>query len=442
MKALFVGDNSINMNWGGRGGSIALLKMLEEKFQISGIIQGNAFLLDNAGFGYVNTRMPSKYNWIFLYLLANRHRRKIFDVYVRLEEWLGAKDFIAHDPTETVENILRYKTGVTEIQEIYKKVQDADILIIHGEGDLVFTSPPRRTALFLLGIAELGLRLNKKVVIANSLISDCPSTGRNLKTLEYARSTLSRCDAVIVRDYQSLEYMKTEIPTANCSLVPDSLFTWYPIVKKSKMEIPSNGDFIIPYPENKTSFGKLDFSKPYICIGGSAIAGQNREKSLRHFTMLLAKIQKLGYPVYLAETCVGDSFLQTIAEKEGVGLIPGNTAIFMCGAILANAMLFVSGRYHPSILASLGGTPCIFLGSSAHKMHSLQKLLEYEYIREFPVHPSNKEMDEILELAKSHLNHGEALRNKISATAGKLYAEAIRLPEVIFQQVVKHGGTP
>ena len=114
----------------------------------------------------------------------------------------------------------------------------------------------------------------------------------------------------------------------------------------------------------------------------------------------------------------------------------------MCGAILANAMLFVSGRYHPSILASLGGTPCIFLGSSAHKMHSLQKLLEYEYIREFPVHPSNKEMDEMLELAKSHLNHGEALRNKISATAGKLYAEAIRLPEVIFQQVVKHGGTP
>jgi len=67
MKALFVGDNSSHMNWGGRGGSIALLNMLSEKFQISGTITGNIFLLDEAGFGYVDTVMPPKYNWIFLY---------------------------------------------------------------------------------------------------------------------------------------------------------------------------------------------------------------------------------------------------------------------------------------------------------------------------------------------------------------------------------------
>jgi polysaccharide pyruvyl transferase WcaK-like protein len=414
---------------------MALLNMLSAKFQISGIISGNIFLLEKAGFGYVNTLMPPRYNWIFLYLLSNRQRRKVFDFYIRLEKWLGAKDFIAHDPAETVENILRFKSKVEEIQDIYEKVQYADVIVIHGEGDLVFTTPPRRTALFLLGIAELGLHLNKKVVVANTMISDCPSKGRNFETLEFARRTLSRCDAVIVRDYQSLEYANTEMPAANCSLVPDSLFTWFPIMDKSGAEIPANGDFIISYPENKHSFGRLDFSKPYICIGGSAIAGANREKSIKHFTMLLSKILELGYPVYLAETCVGDSFLQTIAENEGVGLIPGNTAIFMSAAILANAMLFVSGRYHPSILASLGGTPCIFLGSSAHKMHSLQGLLEYEYIREFPVHPSSEEMNEILELAKTYLHQGENLRERIKATAWKRYTEAIKLPEVIMQQI-------
>src|SRR5208282_6945407 len=160
MKVLLVGDNSTNINWGGRGGSMALLNMLSAKFQISGIISGNIFLLEKAGFGYVNTLMPPRYNWIFLYLLSNRQRRKVFDFYIRLEKWLGAKDFIAHDPAETVENILRFKSKVEEIQDIYEKVQYADVIVIHGEGDLVFTTPPRRTALFLLGIAELGLHLN------------------------------------------------------------------------------------------------------------------------------------------------------------------------------------------------------------------------------------------------------------------------------------------
>ena len=48
------------------------------------------------------------------------------------------------------------------------------------------------------------------------------------------------------------------------------------------------------------------------------------------------------------------------------------------GAVLAHARLFISGRYHPSILASLGGTPCIFLATHAHKMGSLSRLLKYD----------------------------------------------------------------
>lgn len=419
---------------------MALYRMLAERFEITGTITGITFLLDHAGFGYVNTLLPPRYNSLFMLFRANRHRRKIFDFYVRLEESFGAKDFIAHDPAETVENILRYKAKHKEIQEIYEKAQNADLLVIHGEGDMVFTSPPRREAMFLLGMAELGLRLNKKVVFVNALVSDCPLTGRNLETLAYARKTLSQCHAVIVRDYQSFEYVTTQMPAADCSLIPDSLFTWYPIMEHAKSEIPANGDFIISFPENKSSFGKLDFSKPYICIGGSALAWKNREQSIKHFSILLARVRELGYPVYLTQNCAGDSFLQTVAANEGVGLVPGNTAIFMCGAILANARLFISGRYHPSILASLGGTPCIFLGSSAHKMHSLQKILEYKYIREFPLYSSTEETDEILELAKDYLNQGEGLRRRIKAVAEKRSNEAIRLADVIYERVANTLG--
>ncbi len=142
-------------------------------------------------------------------------------------------------------------------------------------------------------------------------------------------------------------------------------------------------------------------------------------------------IRELGYPVYLTENCGGDSFLEEVAASEGVGLIPVYTSVFMAGAILANARLFISGRYHPTILASLGGTPCIFLGSSGHKMHSLQKLLEYEYIREFPVFPLLEDIHEIKELAKTYIERGDPMRDKIKAVAKKRYEEAIRLPDMI-----------
>lgn len=430
-NVLLVGDNSSYQNWGGRGGSIALLQILSERFRVSDTIPGSAFQLDSAGFGYVGTLLPPGYGWLFTMLRASRHKRRIYDYYIRLEELFGAKDFITHDPVETVANILRYKDTHREIWELYEKAQKADLLVIHGEGDFVLTTPPRREVMFLLGMAELGLHLHKKVVFANGLVSDCPTTGRNHATLEFARRTLSRCHGVIVRDYQSLEYVKKEMPDAECSLVPDSLFSWYPYIEKSASEIPANGDFIMPFPENKQNLGRLDFSKPYICIGGSALAAKDRTAAVPHFARLLEKVQGLGYPVYLTENCGGDVFLRTVAAEAGVGFVPVNTSVFMGGAILANARLFISGRYHPTILASLGGTPCIFLGSSAHKMLSLQKLLEYEYVREFPVFPSNGEVDEILELAREYLKQGEPLRATIRAVAGKRCREAKRLSDVI-----------
>lgn len=284
-------------------------------------------------------------------------------------------------------------------------------------------------------MAELGLQLNKTVVLANSIISDSTSSGCNTKTVEFARKTLSRCDAVIVRDHQSFEYVKAKMPEIDCGHIPDSLFTWYPIIEKSTSAVPGNGDFILPFPETKENLGKLDFTKPYICLGGSAAAPKNWEKSIEFFTRLLSKLQELGYNVYLTECCGGDSFLQSVAAKTGVGLIPVKTSVFMGGAILANARVFISGRYHPSILAALGGTPCIFLGSVANKMLSLQKVLGYENPREFPLYPTDQEIEEMLELGRTYLHQGKELRNKIKEVARQCCEEVLQLPEILCNKV-------
>jgi polysaccharide pyruvyl transferase WcaK-like protein len=118
----------------------------------------------------------------------------------------------------------------------------------------------------------------------------------------------------------------------------------------------------------------------------------------------------------------------------------------LCGAVLAHARLFISGRYHPSIFASLGGTPCIFLASHAHKMGSLPRLLEYDLTREFDAFPSDSEIAEIVATAQKYLERGEALRASIRQVAKRRCDEAICLAAFLKRhmnnQTLEPGGLP
>jgi polysaccharide pyruvyl transferase WcaK-like protein len=414
---------------------MALYDMLEKKFHVSATVSGSAFSLSSAGFGFINLPFPRRYEWLFRHFAINRRRKKLFDYVVRFGEFLGVKDFISLDPDETVGNILAAKGSNPEIRSIFEKVAGADLVVVHGEGDLVFATPPRREALFLLGMAALGTHLGKKVAFVNALVSDCPTTGRNLSVLSAARTVLSKCSAVVLRDRESFDYVRREMPAVSPDLVPDSLFTWFPLIDRLRSEIPANGDLLLPFPGDRENHGKINFSKPYICIGGSAAAVANPQKAIEHYSQMVEKAKTLGFEIYLTENDGRDEFLRAVAARTRTAYIPVHTSIFAAGAILANARLFISGRYHATILASIGGTPCIFLGSSAHKMRSLQEVLEYDHIREFPVFASADEYEEIVSLSREYLRRGRELREKIRSVARKRCDEAMALPELVLDRV-------
>ena len=433
MKVFYVGDNRTSPNWG-RGASIALTQLLSGSFQITGRVTGDFFELDSAQVGYVNTLMPAKHYGLFLRLLHRRQRRP-FGWYLKLERLLGAKDFIAEDPAESVDNLLANKRRHPALARIHEEAEQADLLVLDGDGDIIFSTPPRRQTLFLLAMIELGIRLKKSVFLVNSMISDCPLTGRNQKTLAAARSLFARCRAVALRELESLQYVQKEMPEADCSYIPDSLFAWHPLYQGVAGKPPLNGDFLLPYPEKDEYWGKLDFSRPYVCIGGGASACSQPEKSIPCYTRLVEAIKELGFAVYLTENDTPDAFLRRVAAETGVGIVPVNAPILMCGAVLANARLFISGRYHPSIFASLGGTPCIFLASHAHKMASLPRLLEYDDQKHFGAFPNDSDMVGIVAMAKKYLNQGESLRARIRNVSKARYEEVSRLPAFIQQQM-------
>jgi polysaccharide pyruvyl transferase WcaK-like protein len=428
-KILFIGDNRNGLNWG-RGASIALRQVVSGAFDISGSVTTEWFDLRTADAGYIGTVLPHKYYRYFKYSLGRRSRRP-FSWYIWLEELCGAHDFIVEDPSVSVANLLANRGRIPDLGWLYDQVVGADIIVIDGDGDIVFSTPPRRTALFFLAMIELGIHLKKPVFLVNSMISDCSKTGRNHTTLGAFRRLLAKCEAVTVRDEESLEYIQTEIPEANSSFVPDSLFAWAPIFQGGEQFLPANGDFVPPFPERDEYWGKLDLSHPYICIGGGALATWDPERAIYCYSQLVDAIQQLGHRIILTENDLHDSFLHSVAESKGVGIVPANTSILMCGAILANARLFISGRYHPSILASLGGTPCIFLGTDSHKTSSLSRILEYDLHRQFDAFPKDPEISAIVSLARDYLAQGENLRSRIQNVAARRCAEVKELSSVL-----------
>jgi len=429
-RILIIGDNRRNVNWGGRGASIALSQVLGRRFHVAERIGGEAFHFETCGFGYVGTLLPpQRANWYY-YALKHADSRALYRWYTKLEQACGAHDVIQSNPLASAREMLALESRYPFLQSMCSAIRASDLVVVNGEGDFVLTSPPRREALFMLAAIEMCALLGTPVAFANALVSDCPTTGRNLDTLAAMRTTLAKCRAVCVRDASSLEFMRTNLPEIACQMVPDSLFTWAPILSRSREQLPINGDFTIPYPEQEEQFGKLRFDRDYVCVGGSAAAGLHPEQSAAAYSALVRRLLAEGMRVILVQADGRDEFLATVARDTATPMIAATTPILMAGAVLANARLLISGRYHAAILAALGGTPSILLKTTAHKMESLGALLGLPESACFTTLPAVADHDALINAARE-LMAGDAWRPKIAAETSRLCSDAERLPDIL-----------
>jgi polysaccharide pyruvyl transferase WcaK-like protein len=425
---LFVGDQRYQTNWGGRGQSIALYSLLSGEFPISDVVYGNGATSVIEFDEYFRSLLPRRAGNL---LSRIRAKSGFLDFCLDVGKVVAAKSYVTNRPEQSLSNLLKHRRTSPRLSSLYDQVSRADVVVINGEGSGIFRTPFREDFFFYLAMIELASQLNKRVFYVNGIISDCPNTGRNVDDVKAANSSLAKCDAVLVRDFQSLEYVNTVMNGVNCHFLPDALFSWQATMENSHLNLPKDGDFTIPFPEKQEYFGKLDFSAPYICIGGSSEAAYQPEKAIPCYDRLLHRSHELGLKVFLIQPCEGDRFLSQVASIRGAGIVPVTTPIRLCGAILANARLLISGRYHPSILASLGGTPCVFLGAHSHKMSSLQKVLEYPEISDFSAFPAEVEIDRIMALGSGYLDDGQVLRDRIIGTAKKLDRDSRKITDYI-----------
>ncbi|PHV64208.1 polysaccharide pyruvyl transferase family protein [Cyanobacterium aponinum] len=416
MKITYVSDNRTGMNWGCRATSIALSELLEEKHKIvhtiyrdekfRTVIVGSIF----PSFDLVGSIFPP---FVESKLYSGNTRNIIKKTAITIDSLLGIRsDYVGFSPLESAKKLIRYKNRSKILKEIYDKVCDADVIVINGEGDLIF-NPNRRTVLFLLMIIELANLKNKSVFFINAMVSDCPRFGRNQKMVEAATQALSKCKGIALRDKESVEVLGEIAPSIPCKYIPDALFSWTKYCSPERLMDIRYGSSILPYGKDYL-WGQYDFEEPFVCLGGSSLATKNPKQAIKSYTELAKQLLTLGKKLYIVDTGDG-KFLGEVSRQTGIPLIPIEIPILMAASILSKASVFISGRYHPSIMASLGGTPCIFLGSNSHKTRSLQTVLNYDSVIEYQAIPSKEEIAQIVQRAREIINEGQARRNKIQS---------------------------
>lgn len=420
MKVVYVSDNRVRGNYGCRATSTALSQLVRKNNEITGVVSGKYtnYLPGPIVFSEhyphsLYSKLASLKHWnylrkiIYLWHKVKRHGNKPF---------LFSKfDFVSTDLDKSIDNLIACLPANDHIEEYDLRQYDFDAMVVNGEGSFIFATPPWRESIILLMLMHWAQKMGKKVYFLNAMFSDDPYSQRNQEVLDLTNRVLSRADYVSVREYESLEYAKRYLPNVNAHLIPDALFTWYPLVNDE--HIVENGRYYMGHStECDEYYYSLDFTKPYICVSGSSappVTGDPKN-TVRMFSKLVSALKmQLGLNVFLVDVCEGDAFLEEVGKETHCPVVALDTPLLAAAKILANARVYVTGRYHPGIMASLGGTPCVFMSSNSHKTHSLQGLLNVGEIKEFPIELTDDSINAIVLETQRKLSEGEALRMQI-----------------------------
>lgn len=370
-RVLLVSDNRDNANWGSRATTMALLELMAaaglspSDRVLDGEVRSRVALADGPVAGRL-LRRPA------LARLAGAGLARGGRTRLSLER-LGVRDAVSDDPAQTVRRWRR--SGREPLAEWIARVERADAVVVNGEGSMIFTTPSR---------------------------------------------------LVTTRDPWSQAFLHEVAPEVASVYVPDSVFAWKGRVGRGR-DLLARPEYLTPFHDRPDRLGTWDFQRPYICVGGSSEAAKEPKRAAASYQRLLQALPELGYPVVVTVSSTGDAFLEELAHELGLPLVPADTNVMVATEILAHAELVVTGRYHPAILAGLGGVPGVLLGADSHKTASVQQMLGYPDIHVFAEQPTAADVSAILQRARRVLAERQRWQEAIETALALRAAEARRL---------------
>jgi len=433
MRLLYINDLRSLPNFGCRTTGPALEELLSKKHSL--IVRDGLETVHNSGWDSLS---PCYYKLggiiperIFSYAWHRRYSKvNLYRWISRIDAATGAlHDYITSDPAQSVKRFNQLKHKRPELLDFEKQVIETDGMVINGEGTLIFGRPTRRDALYLLFAIAFARSLNKPVYLLNAMITECPFGGADNGILERAAKILKHCNVIACREHDSFEFTSRLVGNSAVRFVPDALFTWGEKFRQSAAMIKQLPELFLHFGL-KLNIGDLPFNEPYLCVSASSSVWRRPEDARKSFVRLGNELKKTGMRVYFIATCAGDGVLLEASRESKVTFIPQSISAIAGAGILAGASVYISGRYHPAIMAAAGGVPTVFMSSNSHKTRTVQTLLGYDGTKEYSVAPSNEEISAIL----SDINGMLVNRNKISSEIRRnfdLRAEQARENETI-----------
>ena len=418
-RVVLVGDNRDRGNIGCRATSIALSELLGRAFTVTGSVGGTAverpLRIGVAG------RVPG---W-------DRTAKRAWN---SAAAWnLGhlvpaplRPDLAITTPQDLAELLLKHRTD-TAVAPLIETIQRAELVVVNGEGDLIASDPPRRKLVFLLGLMEVAHRLGIPCAYVNAMVSDPPAEARNASVLDAARSVLSRCSVMALRDHQSVDLARDLDLHAAPQWVPDALFTWS---RLAPLPVERVAPVLRTAWPNEDGTG-LELDLPYVCVSGSSAYSRGRKPPVSGFVDLVCSLRSEGLHPVLVESAEADGFLQAVARETSTPLVPWATNVHAVRAILGGASAFVSGRHHPSILAALGGTRPVMFGSNSHKNTSLLALMGVEPASEQDADLDAGAVTALVDATLLAVSESGTTRDALRARCFELGTEASRLPTLL-----------
>ena len=99
------------------------------------------------------------------------------------------------------------------------------------------------------------------------------------------------------------------------------------------------------------------------------------------FSEIISKLKEVVPQIIFVDGYCGENkLINQIIKENNIGFIgPQNCDYRNLYQVFKRSEVFVSGRWHASILSVLANTPIVCYGADSHKTRSLYAILEYPY---------------------------------------------------------------
>ena len=310
-------------------------------------------------------------------------------------------DFVPFKYSQFEEYYNLLQTGKS-LQFEKRMIEWADIVYINGEGNIVHGTDAKgkyrmgaRYILFMAWLAKV--KYKKPTLLVNHTVDP-----DNYNAFEMIENIYPIIDTVFVREKLSLPLLEMH-GIKNAVFVPDALFSY-----KDEKEWEPTG-----YLKSL-----IDFSKPYICIGDSS-GLRNKYNRVKWdvvpvYVEIINRLKRIVPQIIFVDGFNGNNncILRVIRET-GIGSVNiKNTSYRDLYHVLGGAKIFISGRWHASILSILANTPILLWGSDSHKTKSLYPLLDYDY-RFFEVSSLPVNIPELISETKKILDNSDRIKLKL-----------------------------